>query len=284
MKSNRLFSFIVVIAIYAITIILGIILYNYLNFHYLVNLLISDVVCTIVVFIFSLIFKNASCYDPYWSVAPVVVIIALCTKSSLNTPIILATIAIIIWGLRLTLNWAYTFKGLNFEDWRYVMLREKTKKFYPIINFLGIHLFPTLVVYFCMIPFVSLFYMDANMNVFSYICFGLLLLAPLIEGVADIQMHNFRKKQTHTFIRVGLWKYSRHPNYLGEILMWIAMALYAIFCIGFRWYFLVGAIINTLMFLFVSIPMAENHQKERKPGFEEYKSQTRYLIPLKKFK
>ena len=237
MKSNRLFSFIVVIAIYAITIILGIILYNYLNFHYLVNLLISDVVCTIVVFIFSLIFKNASCYDPYWSVAPVVVIIALCTKTSLNTPIILATIAIIIWGLRLTLNWAYTFKGLNFEDWRYVMLREKTKKFYPIINFLGIHLFPTLVVYFCMIPFVSLFYMDAKMNVFSYICFGLLLLAPLIEGVADIQMHNFRKKQTHTFIRVGLWKYSRHPNYLGEILMWIAMGLYAISCIGFRWYF-----------------------------------------------
>ena len=78
MRQSRLLSFIVVIAIYAITIILGILIYNALNYHYLLNLIISDIACAIIVFIFSLIFKNASCYDPYWSVAPIVMVIALC--------------------------------------------------------------------------------------------------------------------------------------------------------------------------------------------------------------
>ena len=284
MRQNRLLSFIVVIAIYAITIILGILIYNALNYHYLLNLLISDIACTVIVFIFSLIFKNASCYDPYWSVAPIVMVIALCLKSSLNTPIILATIAIVTWGLRLTINWAYTFKGLNSEDWRYVMLKEKTKKFYPLINFFGIHLFPTLVVYLCMIPVVSIFYNEANTNIFSYIFFGFAILSPLIEMIADMQMHKFRKQNTNTFIRVGLWKYSRHPNYLGEIMMWISMALLGISFLGFKWYYLIGACVNTLMFLFISIPMAENHQRSRKSGFEEYRRETRCLIPLKKFK
>ena len=164
MKENRLISFLIVIAIYAITIVLGIVIYNLLSFHYLLKLLITDIICTTIVFAFSLLLKNASCYDPYWSVAPVVIIISLLASFGLNAPRILVAIAISIWGIRLTANWAYTFKGLNFEDWRYVMLREKTKKFYPLINFLGIHLFPTIVVYLCMIPAVSMFYMENNIN------------------------------------------------------------------------------------------------------------------------
>ena len=272
------------IAMYAITIIFGIFLYNYLNYHYLINLLIADIACTTVIFIFSLLFKNASCYDPYWSVAPVVIVIALFSSNGLNTPRIFATIALIIWGVRLTVNWAYTFKGLNYEDWRYVNLKEKTGKLYPIVNFLGIHLFPTIVVYLCMIPVVSLFYMESNTNLLVYIFFILMLFAPLLEGIADIQMHNFRKQKTNTFIRVGLWKYSRHPNYLGEIMMWIMVALFCIAACGFKWYFIMGAVVNTLMFLFISIPMAENHQRSRKEGYEEYKSQTRALLPLKKFR
>ena len=103
MKDNRLFSFIIVIAIYAITIVLGIVIYNLLNFHYLVNLLISDIVCTTIVFIFSLLFKNASCYDPYWSVAPVVVMMALAITFGLNAPRILVTIAISVWGYKINL-------------------------------------------------------------------------------------------------------------------------------------------------------------------------------------
>lgn len=284
MKDNRLISFLIVIAIYAITIVLGIVIYNSLHFHYLLNLLIADIICTTVVFVFSLLLKNASCYDPYWSVVPVVIAICLLASFALNGPRILVAIAISVWGVRLTANWAYTFKGLNFEDWRYIMLREKTKKFYPFINFLGIHLFPTLVVYLCMIPAVSMFYMETKLNVLVIVFFVFTLLCPLLQLVADSEMHKFRKQKTNSFIRVGLWKYSRHPNYLGEIMMWINIALLAIASCGFHWHFIIGAIVNTLMFLFVSIPMADAHQRDRKPGFEEYKKETRSILPIKKFK
>ncbi|MBR1983128.1 MAG: DUF1295 domain-containing protein, partial [Clostridia bacterium] len=94
-------------------------------------------------------------------------------------------------------------------------------------------------------------------------------------------MHKYRKNKTTTFIRVGLWKYSRHPNYLGEILMWWGVGIFALINTAFNWWTLTGAIVNTLLFVFVSIPMAENKQSQ-KEGFQEYKRQTHVLLPLPK--
>jgi steroid 5-alpha reductase family enzyme len=102
-----------------------------------------------------------------------------------------------------------------------------------------------------------------------------------MQGIADIQMHKFRKNRNGSFIRVGLWKYSRHPNYLGEILMWWGVGLSVVFACPSAWYLLVGAIANTVLFLVVSIPMADKRQS-KKDGFVEYKKQTRMLLPIKK--
>ena len=110
------------------------------------------------------------------------------------------------------------------------------------------------------------------------------LLSFIMQGIADIEMHKFRKNKNGTFNRNGLWKYSRHPNYLGEILMWWNICLLSIFALNNYYFLIIGAVINTLMFLFVSIPLAENHQRERKPGFDEYKSETRMLLPIYKRK
>ena len=101
-------------------------------------------------------------------------------------------------------------------------------------------------------------------------------LAPVFQGIADIQMHKFRKLRTGGFIRTGLWKHSRHPNYACEILMWWSVGFACFFAMDFKWMFLSGAIVNTLLFLFISIPMADKRQS-RKPGFEEYKKSTRML-------
>jgi steroid 5-alpha reductase family enzyme len=94
-------------------------------------------------------------------------------------------------------------------------------------------------------------------------------------------MHKYRKNRATTFIRVGLWKYSRHPNYLGEITMWWSVALMVVCAMPSVWYVTIGAFANTLMFLFISIPMADKRQS-KKDGFNEYKSQTRALLPIKK--
>ena len=94
-------------------------------------------------------------------------------------------------------------------------------------------------------------------------------------------MHRFRKNRTGTFIRTGLWKYARHPNYLGEILMWWGVALAVISVYPSAWYLCAGAVANTILFLVVSIPMADNRQS-KKEGFAEYKAATRMLLPVKK--
>ena len=153
-KRNRVASFIVVAIVYFIATAVGIITYNALNFFWWVSLLIADIVATVVTFIFSLIFKNASVYDPYWSVQPPVILIAFSVGKNLTLLGVLLLIAVCFWGVRLTANWAYTFENLNHQDWRYTMLGEKTGVFYPIVNFVGIHLVPTLVVYGCILPAV----------------------------------------------------------------------------------------------------------------------------------
>ena len=102
-----------------------------------------------------------------------------------------------------------------------------------------------------------------------------------MQGIADIQMHKFRKNRDGAFIRRGLWKYSRHPNYLGEILVWWGVGLSVVSAAPHAWYLAAGAFANTLLFLCVSIPMADRRQS-RKEGFDEYKRQTRMLLPIKK--
>ena len=162
------------------------------------------------------------------------------------------------------------------------MFKEKTGAFYPLINFFGIHLFPTLVVYACVLPIVYALALGAKLSVGSVLFLGLSLCAVALQGTADIQMHKYRKDRKTAFIRIGLWKYARHPNYLGEILMWWSIALMVVCSAPSAWYLIFGACANTLMFAFISIPLAEGKQAE-KEGYEQYKKETRALLPIKKF-
>ena len=272
--------------IYLLAAAFGILVYQALPYDMLTSLLVADAITTALVFIFSLLLSNASVYDPYWSVQPIVILLgfALGTRVELTADKLLLLIAVLIWGVRLTANWAYTFYGIEHEDWRYRMLREKCGRAYPIINFIGIHMVPTLVVFFVTLPAVYVIENDEAPKSALYVLFFVLAVASvLLQGIADVQMHRYRKNRQTPFIRVGLWRYSRHPNYLGEILMWWSVAFYSVAVLGFEWYSLIGAVMNTLLFLFVSIPMADKRQA-RKPGFDEYKRETRILLPIKRFK
>ena len=281
LKQNRATSFIVVALVYMIAIAVGVLVYRALDLDWWLSLLIADLLATVTTFIFSLIFKNASVYDPYWSVQPPVILVAFAIGGELTLLGILLLLVVSFWAIRLTANWAYTFANLNHQDWRYTMLKEKTGVFYPIINFVGIHMVPTLVVYGCVLPAVYAIREALSANIPSIICLCVSLGAAVMQGIADIQMHKYRKNRNGAFIRIGLWKYSRHPNYLGEILMWWGVGLSVIFASPSTWYLAAGAVANTILFLAVSIPMADGRQS-RKAGFAEYKAETRMLLPIKK--
>ncbi|MBQ1820218.1 MAG: DUF1295 domain-containing protein [Clostridia bacterium] len=276
MKNKRGIGFLIIAAVYLLAIAFGVFVFSVLNGAYWLRLLLADVAATAFVFAFSVIFQNASVYDPYWSVQPIVILSGFALRSGL-TPIGAALLLVVsIWGVRLTANWAYTFRDLEHQDWRYTMLREKTGKLYPFVNFFGIHLFPTLVVYCVTLPAVVTIERGAAWNP---LCLGGILLslfATVLQGLSDWQLHRFRRTHRTGFIREGLWKHTRHPNYLGEILMWWGVALASIAALGGVWQLLLGAVLNTAMFLIVSIPMADKHQA-RKEGFEAYKAETHAL-------
>ena len=283
MIKNRSASLAVIIFVYVLAAFCGLFTYNYLtdiySFSYQPALFLADVTATVLVFLFSLIFRNASVYDPYWSVQPPVILGLVLAKIDSENPLLACLLfaAVLFWGLRLTANWIYNFKSFEYQDWRYIMLKEKTGSFYPFVNLMGIHMFPTVVVYLCILPAVTAIIEGADFKPVCLIFIGLSFASAIIQGIADIQMHRFRASGTGGFIRTGLWKHDRHPNYACEILMWWGIGLASLSALGWQnWPLLAGALVNTLMFLFISIPMADKRQS-RKPGFEEYKKATRML-------
>ena len=252
-----------------------------LPFLFWIRLLIADVAATIFVFVFSVIFKNASVYDPYWSVQPIVIIAGYALTSNITPATLLLIISIVYWGIRLTGNWAYVFGGLNHQDWRYTKFENETGRLYPFINFTGIHMVPTLIVYLTTLPAVFVIRQELRANIGSFIGMAVCVGAATLQLVADTQMHKYRKSGQHGLIRTGLWKYARHPNYLGEILMWWGIAIQAVSVMPSHWWLAAGAVANTILFFTVSIPLADKRQSE-KPGYAEYKAGTRSLLPIPK--
>jgi steroid 5-alpha reductase family enzyme len=107
-----------------------------------------------------------------------------------------------------------------------------------------------------------------------------------IEVIADRQKTAFRKnpENAEKFISSGLWSVSRHPNYFGEIILWIGIAVIALPVLaGWQWVTLVSPIFVSFLLLKVSgVPMLENNAESRwgnDPAFRKYKENTPTLIP-----
>ena len=272
---------------YIISFIFGLISFKLFedNVPIIWNILIANVVSTIVIYIIGCIYKTASIYDPYWSIQTVVIYICLMIYyKTINVGNVIFLICILFWAIRLTYNFIHGFNDISYIDWRYKMLKEKTNKLYPIVNLLGIHLVPTLIVYFASIPSFLYVINNNDFELINVVGLLIMVLATLLELISDYNMIQFKKvrKDKNEIINIGLWKYSRHPNYLGEILFWYGVALTFILSNVSLWYVIIGAILNTLLFVFISIPMAENHLSSYKENYSDYKQNTRMLLPLKK--
>jgi len=289
LKKNRAIGFAVILLIYLVAGLLGVMVYGLaepLNNVFL-QVLIADVAATVFVYLTGVILQNASTYDPYWSVAPIVILpLLMLISQSFSLPVLLLVGVITFWGLRLTFNWAGTFTNLSEQDWRYDMLKAKFGKLFQLISFLGINLFPTLVVFGVICPAIAVILNAAalshlSVNLLTVLGLLMSLSAVMIQLVTDRQLHEFRRtnKQKGKIIDIGLWKYSRHPNYFGEILMWWGVYVVLVSLFPNLWLFGIGAFVNNLMFMFISIPMAEKKLASTKKNFAEYQRTTSVLIP-----
>ena len=109
LKQHRVASFVAVTGVYVIAVAVGIMTYRALCLDWWLSLLLADIAATVATFAFSLIFKNASVYDPYWSVQPPVILVAFAVGKELTALGFLLLLVVSFWAIRLTANWAYTF-------------------------------------------------------------------------------------------------------------------------------------------------------------------------------
>jgi len=192
---------------------------------------------------------------------------------------LLIFINISLWSIRLTANWTKNWKGMLFEDWRYIDMRNYSGKYFELSNFFGIHLFPTLIVFICCIPIYFVADIQYQLSVYSFIGFFICLIGVLYEFIADYQLYIFKKRnQKNTeIINKGLWKYSRHPNYWGEILFWWGLYIY-VFDVA-PLYMILAPISMILMFIYISIPWIENKIIKTRPEYRKYQKNTNILAP-----
>jgi len=248
----------------------------------LLLILAADIVATLIVFFFSLIFKNASVYDPYWSVAPPLIVAGfyLVTGAIFNPLHLFILIPLAFWAVRLTYNWCREFKNLKWQDWRYTRYKESFPKIYILINLTGIMLMPTLLVFAGTIP---LYYLLLGKPDAAALIVGsaVVLFAAVYQAVADCQMRKFRKHPDNAgkCIDNGLWRYSRHPNYFGEIAIWFGVFIAAL--PNFGWLSPIGCLTILLLFVFISVPLMEGKMLKKHPRYREYQKKVRSaLIPF----
>ncbi len=245
----------------------------------------ADVAATVVIFIFSVIAGNSSVYDPYWSVAPIPIALYWLSQPSSNgfaNPRHMLIFALVcLWALRLTTNWAYQWRGLGHEDWRYRDIKRQTGRLYWPVSFLGIHLMPTILVFVgCLALWPTLSDRSTRLTWLDVVAALVTLAAIVIEATADLQMRRFRRKASSTgqFIPPGLWSASRHPNYFGEVLFWWGLFLFVPLTYPDYRLVIVGPVLILGLFLGVSIPLMERHLIAGHPKYVEY--QRRVVSPF----
>jgi steroid 5-alpha reductase family enzyme len=246
----------------------------------------ADVAATLAVFAFSFTFRNTSFYDPYWSVAPLFIGLYWLAVSSAAIDPLRATLSlslVALWGARLTFNWARGWPALDHEDWRYSDMHEQLgSALYWPVSLLGLHGMPTVLVFLGCLPlYVALSLGTRPFGVLDVLATAVTLGAIALEAVADKQLHRFRtgNPAPGEVLRTGLWAWTRHPNYLGEVLFWWGIFLFGVAASPSHWWTGVGAVLITLLFRFISLRLIETRMLERRPDFARVQQEIPLLWP-----
>lgn len=187
---------------------------------------------------------------------------------------------VVIWALRLAAHIFMRHKKVG-EDERYASFRKKWKTFFGFRSFVAFYLPQAFALFLISWP-LSLHHRLAWPEWQWLSCVGLLIWATglLIEAIADIQLRQFKtKKQNHgKVLSSGIWKFSRHPNYFGESLLWWGVALVAVASGASLWAFL-GPVTITFSLLRVSgVTLLEQRYKGN-TEYDKYKRNTSAFIP-----
>lgn len=187
---------------------------------------------------------------------------------------------IFIWGLRLSLH-IYLRSRNKPEDFRYRQWREAWGKTFYWRSYLQVYLLQAFFLFVISSP-IMLASVSSSIDWSWFTSLGIAIwsLGFCFQAVADYQLAFFVRNRKHKneIMKSGLWKYSRHPNYFGEILMWWGVFI-IVLPLKYGIFFIISPVTLSLLLIFVSgIPMLEK-KYEGNVAFQAYKKITPPLVP-----
>jgi steroid 5-alpha reductase family enzyme len=246
--------------------------------------LISCCVIMALVWVWAHKIKNAGVVDIFWSYNfPVIAIILLALAPGFGTRKTMICAMVIIAGLRLGTHLAIRIVShIREEEGRYQQLRKEwapnaERRFFFFFQFQGISNVLLAIPFF-----MSSMNTRPELSIFEYIGFVIWVISVTGETIADRQLAAFKKDKTNKdkVCDIGLWHYSRHPNYFFEWLMWVA---YFVFALGSPYGYLAvisPAIILYLLLKVTGIPATEEQSLRSKgEAFKRYQASTSVFVP-----
>jgi len=161
-------------------------------------------------------------------------------------------------------------------------LRNKAPRWFWLIDLIGIEIMPTVIVFLaCLSLYSALVVGKKSFGPFDVIAVIITAGAIVIETISDIQLREFtlKRRQSGEIMAKGLWAYSRHPNYFGEVMFWWGLFLFGLIADPGYWWTIIGPVLITILFTFISIPLMEKRSLERRPGYRDLRKKLPVLIP-----
>lgn len=242
--------------------------------------LLSALGLTTLVWVGSVRLRDASLIDRFWGLGFVVVTLVWWGLAGWPPHGLWIVLPVLVWGLRLSafITWRNWGHG---EDARYTEMRAgRSPAAFAARSLVTVFWLQGALVAIIGLPMLAVVRTDSLSLPLASI--GLLAWAAgvLFEAVADAQMARFRAEPGNrgAVMDRGLWRYSRHPNYFGEIVVWIGYALLGLAAGG--WWAVPSALLMVILILRVSgVTLLERHLHRSRPAYADYVRRTNALIP-----
>lgn len=234
------------------------------------------------VFALAVLRKRNDIADIAWGIGFILVgLMGLLLTLNFTTRYLLLLVMITIWGTRLGIHIFLRNRGRQ-EDWRYRNWRKMWGKWWELRAYLHVFLVQASLLLIIAAPIIwTAVYAFKPLGLLDYLGFSIWFIGLLFESVADYQLFKFKSKKENKgrIMQTGLWKYSRHPNYFGEALLWWGVFLLSLSAKdGFLTIF--GPLTITYLLTSVSgIPILEKKYQDNKQ-YQAYAQKTSIFLPL----
>lgn len=189
-------------------------------------------------------------------------------------------ILIFLWGFRLSFHIFLRNNGKP-EDFRYANWRKEWGKFVVIRAFLQVFMLQGFFIFIIALPIIiTKLSSPESLGIIEIVGAAIWLVGFYFEAMGDYELLKFKKdpKNKGQIITTGLWKYTRHPNYFGECVMWWGIFIVSIPS-DYVWISMISPIVITWLLTRVSgVPMLEEKYKGNKQ-FEDYAKKTNAFVP-----